>query len=260
MPKIKIAIIGGSGLDDPKILKNPEEININTPYGATAGPFNCGQINGTDVVVLARHGRGHVISPSHVPYRANIWALKEIGCTHIIGTTACGSLRENYKPRELVFLDQFIDFTKQRNLTFFEDFKDKIVHTPMAEPFCGQLNKILIDSAENLNIAHHKSGTTITIEGPRFSTKAESRFFRSIGADVINMSTIPEAILARELNLCYSCVAMVTDYDVWRENEESVTWEMIVSVMEKNADNVKRLLHEAIPKISFNGCQTCQVN
>ena len=136
MQKIKVAIIGGSGIDDPQILKNPEVINLDTPYGATASPLICGQINEVNVVTLARHGHGHIISPTKVPFRANIWALKEIGCTHIIATTACGSLKEEIKPRDLIFLDQFIDFTKHRNLTFFEDFKDKIVHTPMAEPFC----------------------------------------------------------------------------------------------------------------------------
>jgi 5'-methylthioadenosine phosphorylase len=258
MSNIKIGIIGGSGIDDPGILKNPEKINMETPYGATSTPLTIGKIDEVDVAIIARHGKGHVITPTKVPFRANIWALKKIGCTHIIGTTACGSLQENYKPRELVFLDQFIDFTKQRNLTFFEDFKDKIVHTPMAEPFCPKLNGILADIAESLNIAHHKQGTTITIEGPRFSTKAESRFFRSTGADVINMSTIPEAILARELGICYSCVAMVTDYDVWHETEDSVTWDMIVNVMKDNAENVKRLLLDAIPKINFNNCENCR--
>jgi 5'-methylthioadenosine phosphorylase len=258
MSNIKIGIIGGSGIDDPGILKNAEELNIDTPYGATSAPLNIGKINEAEVAIIARHGIGHVITPTNVPFLANIWALKEIGCTHIIGTTACGSLREDYKPRELVFLDQFIDFTKQRNLTFFDDFKDKIVHTPMAEPFCPKLNRILADIAESLNIAHHKQGTTITIEGPRFSTKAESRFFRTTGADVINMSTIPEAILARELGICYSCVAMVTNYDVWHETEELVTWDIIVNVMKENADNVKKILLATIPRINFENCNNCK--
>lgn len=254
MPKIKIAIIGGSGLDDPGILKNAVELNMATPFGAPASPLLNGQIGGVDVVVLARHGRAHTIMPTKVPYRANIWALKQAGCTHIIATTACGSLQEKIKPRELVFLDQFIDFTKQRNLTFFED---KVVHTAMAEPFCPQLRGVLITAAKNLQLAHHETGVMLTIEGPRFSTRAESRYFKSMGADVINMSTVPEVILARELGLCYSSVAMATDYDAWLEGEEAVTWEMILKVMKDNAENVKKLLLEVIPKIDFAKCEHC---
>src|SRR3989338_5804002 len=214
MSKIKIAIIGGSGLDDPGILKKAKEINVNTPFGATASPLICGQIEGADIVVLARHGQNHNLMPTKVPYRANVWALKEVGCTHIIVTTACGSLQEKIKPRDLIFLDQFIDFTKHRNLTFFED---KVVHTAMADPFCPDLREILINTAEEMKLPYHKQGTIVTIEGPRFSTRAESRFFKQIGADVINMSTLPEVILARELGICYASVAMATDYDSWRE-------------------------------------------
>ena len=256
MSNIKIAIIGGSGLDDPQILKNPTELNIETPFGAPAGPLLSGQINGVEVVILARHGRAHTIMPTKVPYRANILALKQAGCTHIIATTACGSLKEEIKPRDLVFLDQFIDFTKQRNLTFFED---KVVHTTMAEPFCPQLRGVLITAAKNLQLAHHETGTMLTIEGPRFSTRAESRYFSGLGADVINMSTVPEVILARELGLCYGSIAMATDYDAWREDEAAVTWEMVLNVMKDNAEKVKKLLLEIIPKINFAGCQHCGV-
>lgn len=253
--KIKIAIIGGSGIDDPKILKNPKEINPETPYGKTSSPLICGQIAGVDVVVLARHGKGHTIMPTKVPYRANMWALNEAGCTHIIATTACGSLQEKIKPCDLVFLDQFIDFTKHRNLTFFED---KVVHTAMADPFCPELRKALINAAKELNISHHETGTIITIEGPRFSTRAESKYFKSMGADVINMSTVPEVILARELGLCYASVAMSTDYDAWREGEETVTWQMVAEIMKSNAGKVIKLLLEVIPKINFTDCQHCQ--
>jgi 5'-methylthioadenosine phosphorylase len=258
MKNIKIAIIGGSGLDDPQIIKKPEIVNLETPYGHTSSPIMSGQIDNINVSILARHGRGHTITPTKVPFRANIWALKEIGCTHILATTACGSLKEKIKPRDLIFLDQFIDFTKHRNLTFFEDFEEKIVHTPMAEPFCPELRKILSETANELGISHHKQGTIITIEGPRFSTRAESKFFQSIGADVINMSTVPEVILARELGLCYASIAMATDYDVWRDKEESVTWDIIVKVMKDNADNVKKLLLNSIPKIVESGCSNCK--
>jgi 5'-methylthioadenosine phosphorylase len=257
MPNIKIAIIGGSGIDDPQILKNPADINVDTPYGATSDVLTCGQIDGIDIVVLARHGKGHTIMPSKVPFRANVWALKEIGCTHIIATTACGSLREDIKPRDLIILDQFIDFTKQRNLTFFED---KVVHTPMSEPFCPILREDMIKSAEKLNLKFHKTGTMLTIEGPRFSTRAESQYFKSMNADVINMSTVPEVVLARELGICYASIAMATDYDSWRVGEEAVTWEMIVNVMKDNADSVKKLLLDVIPQINFKTCSHCQNN
>ena len=250
----KIAIIGGSGIDDPGILKNAVEINAETPFGAPASPLICGKIDGVDVVVLARHGKGHTIMPTKVPFRANIWALKEIGCTHIIATTACGSLQEKIKPRDLVILDQFIDFTKQRNLTFFED---KVVHTPMSEPFCPRLRSALSQTAGELNISHHNRGTIITIEGPRFSTRAESLYFKSMGVDVVNMSTVPEVVLARELGICYASVAMATDYDAWRVGEEAVTWEMILKVMENNAVNVKKLLLNVIKKIDFDNCDHC---
>ena len=256
MNNIKIAIIGGSGFDDPGLLKNAVELNMETSFGAPVSPLLSGQIHGVEVVILARHGKGHTIMPTKVPYRANILALKQAGCTHIIATTACGSLQEKIKPRDLVFLDQFIDFTKQRNLTFFED---KAVHTAMAEPFCPQLREILITAAKNLNLAHHETGTMLTIEGPRFSTRAESRYFKSLGADVINMSTVPEVILARELGICYASVAMATDYDAWREGEEAVTWGMVLTAMKDNAENVKKLLLEIIPKIDFANCGHCGV-
>lgn len=258
--KVKIAIIGGSGIDNPNIIKNAEEIKMETPYGATSSPLISGQIDGVDVVVLARHGKGHIIAPTRVPFRANIWALRDVGCTHIIATTACGSLQEQIKPRDLVFLDQFIDFTKHRNLTFFENFEEKVVHTPMAEPFCPELRQILIKAAKELNLSYHEKGTVVTIEGPRFSTRAESRFFKHSGADVINMSTVPEVILAREFGLCYSSIAMATDYDSWRETDEPVTIEMVFKVMKDNASNVVKLLLKAIPQINFGNCGHCRAS
>jgi len=254
MSQIKIAIIGGSGIDDPKFFKNAQEVEKETPFGRTSGKLIVGEIAGREVVVLARHGKEHTIMPTKVPFRANIWALKEMGCTHILATTACGSLCEEIKPRDLIFIDQFIDFTKHRNLTFFED---KVVHTPMADPFCPNLRNLLIASAKDLKISHHEKGSMVTIEGPRFSTRSESKMFKTLGADVINMSTVPEVILARELGICYAAVAMATDYDAWREGKEAVTWEMIVEVMKHNAENVKKLLLDVIPKIDFVSC-SCQ--
>ncbi len=244
---VKVGIIGGSGLDDPDILKDPEEITIYTPYGSPSSPLLCGKIEGVDVVILARHGRDHSIFPSRVNFRANIWALKEVGCTHILASTAVGSLREEIKPGHLVFPDQFIDYTRKRETTFFDE--DVVVHTPMAEPFCSNLIDLLASSSEQLGIPFHKNKTVITIEGPRFSTKAESHLFRSWNADVINMSTVPEVNLAREKQMHYVSVAMSTDYDCWREGEESVTWEMIMETMKMNADNVIRLFLSVIPGI-----------
>ncbi|MEC4686550.1 MAG: S-methyl-5'-thioadenosine phosphorylase [Nitrospirota bacterium] len=246
MKKVKVGIIGGSGLDDPKIIKGAKEKNVKTPHGKPSSPLTIGRIDGVDVVILARHGKKHSIYPTAVNYRANLSALKKEGCTHILATTAVGSLRARIKPADFVFIDQFIDFTKHRTLTFHEK---KVVHTPMAEPFCGELRSLLIKTAKELKLRHHKKGTVITIEGPRFSTKAESHMFRGFGADVINMSTVPEVILAREVGICYQSIAMSTDYDCWKEGEEPVTWDMIVSIMYRNAENVKKLILNTIPKI-----------
>ena len=241
--KSKIGIIGGSGMDDPKILINPEKIALDTPYGKPSDTLLCGNLQNTEVVILARHAKGHSISPTKVPFRANIWALKQLGCTHILATTACGSLREEYKPGDLVLIDQFIDWTKLRTLTFFED---EVVHTAMAEPFDEGLRKNLIASAQKLGVRHHAKGTMITIEGPRFSTKAESKMFRLMGADLINMSTVPEVSLANELGIPYQSIAMVTDYDCWKADEAAVTFEMVLARMKENAEKVKALLIETV--------------
>jgi len=246
MIKNKIGIIGGSGLDDPKIINNPKEINIDTPYGPTSDKLISGLIGKKEVIILARHAKGHSISPTNVPYRANIWALKEMGCNRILATTACGSLREEMKPGELVFIDQFIDWTKLRKLTFFEE---KVVHTAMSEPFDFNLREKLIKSADKLKLKYHSKGTMITIEGPRFSTKAESKMYKLWGADLINMSTVPEVLLANELGIAYQSIAMVTDYDCWKENEESVSFELILKRMKENAEKVKKLLIETIELI-----------
>ena len=243
----KIGIIGGSGLDDPNFLKDYEELTIKTKYGKPSSSIVTGTIKGVEVAILARHGRNHSIHPSGVNYRANVWSLKEIGCTHIIATTAVGSLRDEIHPGHLVFPDQFIDFTKKREYTFFDE--EKVIHTPMADPFSEILRNLLIDSSKKLGLKYHPKGTVVTIEGPRFSTRAESNMFRMIGADVINMSTVPEVSRAKELEIEYASVAMSTDYDCWKENEESVTFEMVMETMRKNAENVKKLIVETIPKI-----------
>ncbi|NOR11065.1 MAG: S-methyl-5'-thioadenosine phosphorylase [Desulfovibrionaceae bacterium] len=246
---IKVGIIGGSGLDNPDILGSPIDVKIGTPYGNPSSPLTCGKIKSVDVAILARHGKDHSISPSNVNFRANIWALKEYGCTHILAATAVGSLRREIEPGHLVFPDQFIDFTKKRETTFFDE--DSVVHTPMAEPFCPELRQLYARSAQSLGLSCHNEKTVITIEGPRFSTKAESHMFRSWNADVINMSTVPEVNLAREKKIHYASVAMSTDYDCWHAEEEPVTWEMILETMKKNSDSVIQLFLDVIPQIEM---------
>ncbi|MBI2101272.1 S-methyl-5'-thioadenosine phosphorylase [Candidatus Woesearchaeota archaeon] len=250
---IKIGIIGGSGLEDPRILKDAREINSTTGFGNPSSALVIGKIGNVNVVILARHGKKHTIMPSNVNYRANIMALKEQGCTHIIATTACGSLREEIKPGHLVFCDQFIDRTTKRHQTFYDS--DKVCHIPMAEPFCKRLRELLAEAAKEMKFEHHKKGTVVTIEGPRFSTKAESHMYRQWNADVINMSTVPEVVLAREAGICYAIVAMSTDFDVWHPHEDGVNIGMILKTMRKNAENVKKLLLEAIPKINYIDCR-----
>jgi len=247
---VKIGIIGGSGLDSPNILKDTKEIDTVTPYGKPSSTLLFGKIENIDVILIARHGRKHTITPTGVNYKANIYALKEAGCSHILATTACGSLREEIKRGDLIILNQFIDFTRHRKITFHDEFVEgSAVHTQMAEPFDKKLREELIKNAEELNLKHHKSGTVITIEGPRFSTKAESKMFRIWGADVINMSVAPECVLANELKIPYAAVAMSTDYDCWKEDEEPVSWEDILKVFKENVEKVTSLLIKTIPNI-----------
>ncbi len=246
---VKIGIIGGSGLDDPKIVNDAKEIEVDTPYGKPSSPLTIGNINGIDVVILSRHGKKHQFPPTNVNYRANIHALKEQGCTHILATTACGSLRENINRGDFIIVDQFIDFTRHRKVTFFESFENGMKHTPMPEPFSKELRDVLIKISKGLGFKTHEKGTVITIEGPRFSTKAESKLFRQWGADVINMSIAPECILANEAEIPYAAIAMSTDFDSWKEDEEPVTWEQVLEIFNKNADNVKKLLVNVVSKV-----------
>jgi 5'-methylthioadenosine phosphorylase len=250
---IRIGMIGGSGFDDPDFLTEVSRVKKGTPFGHLSSDPIVGRAGDIEVVLLSRHGHGHRIMPSQVNYRANIWALKDMGVTHIIATSACGSLREEIAPGHLVFPDQFIDRTRMRKSTFFEG--DQVAHIAVADPFCEKLRSILIETAADEGIVHHPAGTVVTIEGPRFSTRAESRMFRAWGGDVVNMSTVPEVVLAREAGICYALAAMSTDYDSWHESEEPVTWEMIAQTMTKNVDNVKEIFFQALPKITFEDCE-----
>ncbi|AHW59331.1 5'-methylthioadenosine phosphorylase [Draconibacterium orientale] len=250
----KIAIIGGSGLEDPAILKEVTEVNVETPYGAPSSSFKCGKIGGVEVAILSRHGRDHSIPPSTVNNRANIWAIKELGCTHILATTACGSLRLEIGRGDIVMLDQFIDFTRFRKNSFVEEFEDgQLNHPAMADPFNWHLRQALIENAKALDLGFHKSGTVITIEGPRFSTRAESNMFRVWGADVINMSTAPECALANELEIPYAAVALSTDYDCWNVDEAPVTWEEVLNVFNENVKHVIALLQNTITSLQKQG-------
>ena len=236
-----IAIIGGSGLENPKILLKAKEERFDTPYGEAL--YTKGEISGKDVILISRHGKAHTISPTHVNNRANIWLLKEFGCTGIIATTACGSLRENIHRGSFVIPDQFIDMTRHRATTFFDTFKPgEMHHTPMADPFDAHIRKLLIDTCSHTDIEFHTRGTVITIEGPRFSTRAESQMFRLWGADIINMSTAPEAILANKADLPYAAIAMATDYDCWKTDEEPVTWQAVMEIFKKNTKNMIKIL------------------
>jgi len=245
---MKIGIIGGSGLDDPRLLEDYSEKSVETPYGNPSSKLTCGRISGTEVCILARHGKAHEISPSKINFKANIYALKQEGCTHIIATSAVGSLKEEIKPGDLVFPDQFIDFTKLRKNTFFDEDGD-VRHTPMAEPFSKELREILINSCKELNLDCHEKANIVVIEGPRFSTKAESYMFRKLEAGIIGMTTVPEITLANELKIPYATIAMSTDYDCWKEDEEPVTFEKILQIMKENSEKVKKLLLNIIPKI-----------
>lgn len=245
---MKIGIIGGSGLDDPRLLDDYIEKEVKTPYGKPSSKLTCGKIKGVEVCILARHGKKHEIYPSRVNYRANIFALKQEGCDVILATSAVGSLKEEIKPGDIVFPDQFIDFTKYRRPTFFDVYGD-VRHQPMAEPFSKELRDVLIKNSKELNLEFHESSTIVVIEGPRFSTKAESYMFRNF-ADIIGMTTVPEVCLANELNIPYVLISMSTDYDCWKEGEDNVTFEMIVKIMKENSDKVKGLLLKVIPEIA----------
>jgi 5'-methylthioadenosine phosphorylase len=246
----KIGIIGGSGLENPDILKNVKRIDVETPYGKPSSELVLGNIDGVDIILISRHGFDHCIPPTQVNNRANIYALKVEDCTHILATTACGSLRDEIGRGDLVFPNQFIDFTRFRKNSFFESFEPgKMNHTPMADPFCPILRNILITTAKELDLRIHEQGTIVTIEGPRFSTRAESNMFRMWGADIINMSTAPEIILANEIGIPYAVIAMSTDYDCWKTNEAPVTWEEVLTVFKLNVNNVVNLIVRCVSKI-----------
>lgn len=239
MPPI-FAVIGGSGLYDMPGLENIQKHDLTTPFGKPSAPVVVGTLEGKSVAFLARHGIGHHISPTEVNYRANIYALKSLGVTRIISVSACGSLREDYAPGHLAIPNQLFDFTHGRERSFFGE--GLVAHVGVADPFCADLSTHLLSAVKTTGATVHKGGNFITIEGPRFSTRAESNTYRAWGMDLIGMTACPEAFLAREAEMCYATMAHITDYDVWHVSEEPVTVEMVIRVLNKNV----RLAQEAI--------------
>lgn len=235
------AVIGGSGLYDISGLSNTETCEIETPFGPPSAPILTGDLHGQRIAFLSRHGKGHFLSPGEVNYRANIYALKSIGVERVISVNACGSLREDFKPGDIVIPDQLFDHTKNRSYTFFEE--GIVAHIGTADPFCKDLSTHLVEAVESTGANVHPSGGFITIEGPRFSTRIESNTFRTWGLSIIGMTTAPEAFLAREAELCYASIAHITDYDVWHTSEEPVTVEMVMEIIQQNTETVKKALH-----------------
>ena len=245
---MKIGIIGGSGLDDPDMITDLQTQSCNTSYGDAQ--LTSGRLNDVDIVFVARHGNHHHISPTHVNYRANIQALKDLNVTHIIATNACGSLKEEIDRGDFIIPSQFIDFTKHRVNTFYDDFSDGMHHAVMADPFDKSLSNLLYSVTKNLGFRIHKDKTLVTIEGPRFSTRAESKMFIAWGADIINMTVATEAALAKEAGIPYAVIAMSTDYDCWKEDEVMPAWEDILEIFNQNVGNVKQILMGTIQQLS----------
>jgi 5'-methylthioadenosine phosphorylase len=246
----KVAIIGGSGLEDLSFIKNAKATKVDTPYGNPSPDIKTGKFNDMEIVHLARHGKDHSIPSVRVNYKANIYALQKLGCTHILSTATCGSLQEEICPGELVVMNQFIDFTKHRSLMMFEEKpKGELKSTPMAEPFSEELRDTLIEAAVVLGITIHTKCTVVSIEGHRYSTRAESNLYRTWGADIINMSTAPEAMLANEAGIPYAAVALCTDYDSWRTDLKTPTANEIIDIVDANADSIIELIKNALLKL-----------
>jgi 5'-methylthioadenosine phosphorylase len=247
MSEVNIGVIGGTALYQMEGLADTEEIEVSTPFGEPSDALTIGTIAGKRVAFLPRHGRDHSIMPSELPSRANIYALKSLGVERIIAFSACGSMKEDIAPLDVVIPDQLFDRTKARPSTYFGE--GLVAHVSFAEPFCSELSRTLYDAALAVGARAHKGGTYIAIEGPQFSTKAESRIYRSWGVDVIGMTAIPEAKLAREAEICYATVALVTDYDVWHESQDPVTVEMVLGYLRRNAATAQGVLSAVLPNI-----------
>ena len=247
MEKIKIGVIGGTGLYEIEGFENKVELDINTPFGKPSDKIIVGDLCGRKIAFLPRHGKGHRILPSELPQRANIWALKSLGVEYIIASTAVGSLKKEIVPTHIVIPDQVIDKTKRRVNTFFGN--GLVAHVSMADPFCNNLRDIIYTAAKKVDCTVHFGGTYVCMEGPNFSTRAESNLHRSWGASVIGMTALPEAQLAREAEICYASMSLATDYDCWHEEEDDVTSDAVMKIVQQNSETAKKILKEILPLI-----------
>lgn len=252
--KAKVGIIGGSGLHSPDIVSGAKETEVSTPFGQPSGKIIVGSIGDKEVAFLQRHGEGHKISPSEINVRANIYALKKLGVTHIISSCTVGSLKEEIKPMDIVVPDQLFDRTRLRQATFFE--RGIVAHIKFSLPFCPQLSSLLTRVISKKGYSYHPKGTYVCMEGPQFSTKAESNEYRRAGFDIIGMTAIPEAKLAREAEICYAIIATVTDYDVWKENEVDI--QIVIENMRKNTAAVRNIIMGAVPEIQDESPCECR--
>ncbi len=251
----EIGIIGGSGLYDMAELTDRREAVIETPFGAPSGPYVLGMLRGRAVAFLARHGAGHRISPSELNFRANIFGMKQLGVGSILSASAVGSLKENLKPLDIVVPDQFIDRTRGRISTFFG--RGLVAHIAFAHPICGTLAAVAADAGSRVGATVHRGGTYVCMEGPQFSTLAESRLYRSWGADVIGMTNLQEAKLAREAEICYTTIALVTDFDCWHPDHDAVTVEMVVATLLQNAKTAQQLIADAVERVPAERACAC---
>jgi len=253
-PRASIGILGGTGLYEIDGFRNKTDVRLRTPFGEPSDAFVVGTLEGRRVAFLARHGRGHRLLPAEVPYRANIFGFKKLGVERIISINSVGSLREHIPPRDIVLPDQFFDRTRRPNTFFGQGI---VAHVSLAQPVCHELSAVLYDAAAGLGLRVHKGGTFLCIEGPAFSTKAESLAYRSWGADIIGMTAATEARLCREAEICYATLSLVTDYDVWHETEESVTVELVMQNLSANIANAKAVLKKALAGLDKPGTRTC---
>jgi 5'-methylthioadenosine phosphorylase len=254
MDHIHIGIIGGSGLYDMDEVTDRREVTVSTPFGEPSGPYVLGTLRGKRVAFLARHGAGHRLSPSELNFRANIFGMKTLGVEYLLSASAVGSLKEQYKPLDIVIPDQFIDRTRGRVSTFFG--RGLVAHVGFAHPFCGLLSGLVYDSGRRTGATIHRGGTYVCMEGPQFSTLAESNLYRSWGADIIGMTNLQEAKLAREAEICYTTIALVTDYDCWHPDHDHVTVEMVIANLVQNAQTAQQIIADAVDHLPFE--RTCE--
>lgn len=248
---IRTAIIGGTGVYDPKMLTEMKELSVDTPYGNVA--VTCGKYEGQEVAFIARHGKGHSIPPHLINYRANIHALKQIGVENIIATTAVGSLNHSMAPGHFVLVDQFLDFTKSRCQTFFEGGEKGVVHVDVTEPYCSRLRSILAQSAKDLKVPYHQGGTYVCTEGPRFESPAEIKMYAKLGGDLVGMTNVPEVVLAREAEMCYATVSMVTNFAAGISSQ-ALTHSEVVETMAQNSENFKKLIMTTLSHLTSEDC------